>query len=158
MSTLQSLLDDYSVSHQNPLNKKIHKICVPLIEWSVLGLLCTIPTPAFFGAINWAHLFVAAALGYYARFKNLKVIIASILMMAPFWVYYSFNPPYLLETSIIVFVLAWIGQFYGHKVEGKKPSFFQDIFFLLIGPLWVAEAFLQTVNSSLVNKKTAVSN
>jgi uncharacterized membrane protein YGL010W len=39
--------------------------------------------------------------------------------------------------SAIVFVVAWIGQFYGHKVEGKKPSFLKDIQFLLIGPAWL---------------------
>lgn len=154
MAQLQSLLDQYSESHQNPLNQKIHKICVPLIEWSLLGVLCSIPTPSFLGQVNWAHLFVISALAYYATFKNFKVMISSLLLMAPFWIYLSFNPPYLLETSIVVFVLAWIGQFYGHKVEGKKPSFFTDIFFLLIGPLWVAEAFLRTFNRSLIYKKT----
>jgi len=39
--------------------------------------------------------------------------------------------------SLIIFVVAWIGQFYGHKVEGKKPSFLKDIQFLLIGPAWL---------------------
>jgi uncharacterized membrane protein YGL010W len=39
--------------------------------------------------------------------------------------------------SIIVFVVAWIGQFYGHKIEGKKPSFLKDIQFLMIGPAWL---------------------
>jgi uncharacterized membrane protein YGL010W len=39
--------------------------------------------------------------------------------------------------SLIIFFVAWIGQFYGHKVEGKKPSFLKDIQFLLIGPAWL---------------------
>lgn len=39
--------------------------------------------------------------------------------------------------SVIVFVIAWIGQFVGHQIEGKKPSFFKDLQFLLIGPLWL---------------------
>jgi uncharacterized membrane protein YGL010W len=39
--------------------------------------------------------------------------------------------------SVSVFVIAWIGQFVGHKIEGKKPSFFDDLRFLLIGPLFV---------------------
>ena len=39
--------------------------------------------------------------------------------------------------SLILFVLAWIGQFWGHKVEGQKPSFLEDIQFLLIGPAWL---------------------
>ena len=42
-----------------------------------------------------------------------------------------------LKTSLIIFVIAWIGQFIGHKIEGKKPSFFEDIQFLLIGPAWL---------------------
>ena len=46
---------------------------------------------------------------------------------------------------ISLFVLAWIGQFYGHKVEGKKPSFFKDLQFLLIGPLWCMDAYLGKV-------------
>ncbi len=149
MKQLNQLLDKYSESHQNPLNQKIHKVCVPLIEWSVLGLLWVIPVPEFFGDLRWTHLFVAVSLGFYARFKNFKVIMASIILMLPFWIYISVNPPYVLETSIIVFVLAWIGQFYGHKVEGKKPSFFEDLFFLLIGPLWVSEAFLRSRGRSL---------
>lgn len=100
--------------------------------------------------VSVADLFAAAALGYYVQFHNRKVLIGAILLLAPFWIYRAFNPPYMLETSIIVFVVAWIGQFWGHKIEGKKPSFFQDIFFLLIGPLWVIEAILRKRNKSLI--------
>jgi len=55
------------------------------------------------------------------------LVVASVISkLAPLWV-----------VCIAVFVLAWIGQFYGHKVEGKKPSFLKDIQFLLIGPAWL---------------------
>ena len=37
----------------------------------------------------------------------------------------------------VAFVLAWLGQFIGHLIEGKKPSFFKDLMFLLIGPAWL---------------------
>ena len=149
MASLTKLLDQYSESHQNSLNQKIHKVCVPLIEWSVLGILYAMPRPDFFGNLTWAHLIVAFALIYYSQFKNLKVIAATFVLMLPFWIYISLHPSYVMQTSLVVFVLAWIGQFYGHKIEGKKPSFFQDIFFLLIGPLWVAEAFLRRRGQSL---------
>ncbi len=49
------------------------------------------------------------------------------------------NTTNLFYTSLIIFAIAWIGQFYGHKVEGKKPSFIKDLQFLLIGPLWVIQ-------------------
>lgn len=50
----------------------------------------------------------------------------------------SVMPRYtVLPVSIALFVLAWMGQFVGHQIEGKKPSFFDDVRFLLIGPLFV---------------------
>ena len=149
MPSIAKLLDQYSESHQNPLNQKIHKVCVPLIEWSVLGILWAMPRPEFFGNLTWAHLIVGLALIYYAQFKNFKVIAATFILMLPFWIYISFHPLHIMQTSLVVFIVAWIGQFYGHKIEGKKPSFFQDLFFLLIGPLWVAEAFLRPRGRSL---------
>jgi uncharacterized membrane protein YGL010W len=39
--------------------------------------------------------------------------------------------------SIAIFVAAWIAQFVGHNIEGKKPSFLEDIQYLWIGPLFV---------------------
>ncbi len=48
---------------------------------------------------------------------------------------YTSLPLWLL--SVILFALAWVGQFYGHKVEGKKPSFLKDLQFLMIGPMWL---------------------
>lgn len=149
MQNLQHLLDQYGESHQNSLNQKIHKICVPLIEWSLLGLLWVIPQPEFFGNLHWTHVFVAFAFIYYAQFRNLKLILASLLLMLPFWIYISLKPAQIFETSLVIFIIAWFGQFYGHKVEGKKPSFFQDIFFLLIGPIWISEALLKKWGRSL---------
>ncbi len=45
--------------------------------------------------------------------------------------------------SLALFVLAWIGQFFGHKIEGKKPSFLKDIQFLMIGPAWLMSFIYQ---------------
>ena len=45
----------------------------------------------------------------------------------------------LWQSSLIIFVGAWIGQFYGHKLEGQKPSFLDDVKFLLIGPAWILD-------------------
>ncbi len=45
--------------------------------------------------------------------------------------------PALWVSCAVIFILSWIGQFYGHKVEGKKPSFLEDVKFLLIGPIWL---------------------
>ena len=43
----------------------------------------------------------------------------------------------LLFLYLGIFIVSWIGQFIGHKIEGQKPSFFDDLKFLLIGPAWL---------------------
>ncbi len=58
----------------------------------------------------------------------------AILMLA---ILAAMPPVTVLPLSIAVFVVSWIGQFIGHKIEGKKPSFLDDLRFLLVGPLFV---------------------
>jgi uncharacterized membrane protein YGL010W len=52
----------------------------------------------------------------------------------------------VFAVSLTIFVVAWIGQFIGHKIEGKKPSFFDDLRFLLIGPLFVLGFLYRRLN------------
>ncbi|WP_028101975.1 Mpo1 family 2-hydroxy fatty acid dioxygenase [Pseudoduganella violaceinigra] len=125
-----TLLSQYSESHLNPTNEAIHCVCVPLIVFSLLGLIWAIhPLLAVGGA--------AAAMVYY--FKLSRNFALGMLLMAGFMlvVLRALPPAAVLPLSIVIFVLAWIGQFIGHKIEGKKPSFFDDLRFLLIGPLFV---------------------
>ena len=145
MRTFNEWMSEYGVSHKNPTNQLIHKICVPLIMFSVIGLLWSISTPDFFSSIpylNWATLFVAGCLIFYLSLNFLMFLGMLILTGVMCWLCQQLNQMgALLWTSILVFVLSWIAQFYGHKIEGKKPSFFQDLAFLLIGPLWVLRFF-----------------
>lgn len=141
MTKLESLLQEYGESHDNPVNQKVHWLCVPLVEWSLLGFFWCLPTPEWMQAINWAHIVCFFALCYYLQFKSWKVVAAAFGIMLPFWIYISFHPPQVFATSVILFILARVGQLYGHKVEGKRPTFLRDIFFLLIGPLWVVHHF-----------------
>lgn len=133
MRNLESYLDEYSESHQNPINIKIHNICVPAILWSLLGFLSTVPMHNQFSA---AHLLALISLIFYSSFKNLRLIISMLLIVSISFISFEFIPSLRL-ISAIVFIIAWFGQFYGHNVEGKKPSFFKDLLFLLIGPVWV---------------------
>ncbi len=142
MRTLDQWLTEYAVSHRHPTNKKIHNICVPLIMLSLLGILWVIPTPAFmdFSAFaNWAIVFSLACLIFYFSLgvKTGAVMVAVLVPMALILYGIEAAGLPLLWISIGIFVISWVGQFIGHKIEGKKPSFFQDLQFLLIGPLWV---------------------
>ncbi len=141
MRTFNEWMAEYGVSHKNPTNQLIHKICVPLIMLTVIGFIKLIPTPEAFSSIpqlNWATIFVAGCLVFYLTLNFLMFIGMLILTGLMYAIVLQLESAgILLAFSIIVFVLSWIGQFYGHKIEGKKPSFLQDLAFLLIGPLWV---------------------
>ncbi|MDQ3142415.1 MAG: DUF962 domain-containing protein [Bacteroidota bacterium] len=143
MKSVHELLNIYGESHQNATNKFIHWICVPLIMLSLIGLLMCIPFPIDIPYLNWGTLALFAALVYYLRlsfqiFAGFVLIALIIIYVNNFII--SLSPsigwqPWMI--FLLIFVLAWIGQFYGHKIEGKKPSFFQDLQFLLIGPAWL---------------------
>ncbi len=146
MSKFQNLLDEYSESHQNQTNKLIHWICIPLIFWSIVALIYTIPNALLketFGnhfLANWAVIILIPVLLYYftlsATIAIGILIFVSICLFTSEFLFQNSNFP-LWATALIVFFVSWIGQFYGHKVEGRKPSFLKDIQFLLIGPAWL---------------------
>jgi uncharacterized membrane protein YGL010W len=146
MRTVTAWLDDYGSSHQNPTNKLLHWLCVPPIVLSVMGFLWALPIPASFSAaspwLNWATLATAAAVVYYFALSPALAAGALLAFLVLLAVTDSLAqlPWPLWLTSVVIFVVAWIGQFYGHAVEGKRPSFFKDLQFLLIGPLWLLAA------------------
>lgn len=146
MRKIDQLLGEYGESHQNETNKAIHWICVPLIFFSVLGMIASIPpgwVQSVLGAgnpyANWATVAVLLVVAYYVSLS-----IPLTIGMTAFCLLCLVIDRLILQTGlplwlicVVVFVGAWIGQFYGHKVEGKKPSFLKDAQFLLIGPAWL---------------------
>jgi uncharacterized membrane protein YGL010W len=144
MRTAAQWLDDYGDSHRNHANKALHWICVPVIAWCVLGLLWSLPFPTgirtLHPAANWGSVAVFAALIYYALLSIPLALGAAPLLIAFLWsidwVDRSSAVP-LWSICVSAFVVAWIGQFIGHAIEGKRPSFFKDVQFLMIGPLWL---------------------
>lgn len=141
MRSVDQWLTEYGESHRHPINKRLHWICVPIIVWSVIALLWSIPTASrWHELLNWGTFAVAAAVAFYAvlslplavgALPILLVMLASLPLiertaLAPVW-----------KIGAELFVAAWIGQFIGHRIEGKRPSFFKDIAYLLIGPLWL---------------------
>jgi uncharacterized membrane protein YGL010W len=132
----------YSGDHRNATNQLIHVVCVPAILWSVIALLWCIPAPGtLFRPGIWAGMAMfAATLFYYraSRKLGLGMIVTFVLMgLLTYALYESLGAMRLMWLAIAVFVVAWIGQFVGHKIEGRKPSFLTDLTYLLIGPAWV---------------------
>jgi uncharacterized membrane protein YGL010W len=146
MRSVADWLSEYGESHQNRTNKLLHWICVPPIVLALLGLLWCVPVPPALAALspwlNWATLAAAAALVYYFALSPslaLGALIAFIALLAIVRGLIHLPWP-LWASSLAIFVVAWIGQFIGHAIEGKRPSFFKDLQFLLIGPLWLVAA------------------
>lgn len=142
MPAIQQWLSEYGESHQNSTNKTIHWICVPAIFFAIVGLLYSIKLPFVITGhrINVAMIaFVLIIIYYFLLSKTLWVGMFLFglvcLLICHFIEVLSFMP--LWAFSLIIFAAAWIGQFYGHKIEGKKPSFLKDLQFLLIGPAWL---------------------
>jgi uncharacterized membrane protein YGL010W len=146
MRSVTDWLGEYGVSHQNPVNKLLHWICVPPIVLAVMGLLWSAPVPGVFADVspwlNWATLAAAAALLYYLLLSPALAVGVLIAFTALLLITQRLAqlPWPLWLTSVVIFIVAWIGQFVGHAVEGKRPSFFRDLQFLLIGPLWLLAA------------------
>ena len=136
---IHTLLSLYSESHRNHTNELIHIVCVPLIVFSLLGIIWAVHPLA-------AIIVAAASLYYYFQLSKpfaigmlaMATVMLALLALLP--------PATVLALSIAIFVLAWVGQFVGHQIEGKKPSFLDDLRFLLIGPLFVLSFLYRRFN------------
>jgi uncharacterized membrane protein YGL010W len=144
MRKIDLLLNEYGESHENRLNKLIHWICVPVIVWTVVALIWSIPFPWKIGSgivpVNWAVVALVLAQVYYfslSRRLGMGLLLYNLAMLWLTAVIEQASPWPLWQVALAVFVLAWIGQFIGHIFEGKRPSFFKDVQFLLIGPAWL---------------------
>ncbi|RZP21522.1 MAG: DUF962 domain-containing protein [Burkholderiaceae bacterium] len=131
MSVLTRLLESYEKNHQNPINEAIHIIAIPLIMFSILGM-----TAAF--DIFLEYILVGIVIIYYLKLSK----IAALLMLVWLLIYLGLVillKLYIIEISILLFAFGWILQFLGHFIEGKRPSFFEDLRYFLIGPLFVVQ-------------------
>ena len=135
--------DNYAADHQNPTNRLIHWVCVPAITWTVVALVWLIPVPGWLGRPGlWSVLamFLAFCFYYYRLSRRIGLAMAGAflsLALITDSLYRNIGTSGLLWLAIGVFVVAWIGQFIGHKIEGKRPSFLTDLQYLLIGPAWL---------------------
>jgi uncharacterized membrane protein YGL010W len=145
MKSLNVWLQEYGESHQNPTNKKVHFLCVPLIFFTIMALLYSLPIS--FANLGWIEINVATIIAvlvvvYYISlspilafgmflFTLLCLMVSNAILLA------TSSKQSLAIISLVLFILAWIIQIWGHKVEGKKPSFLKDLQFLMIGPAWV---------------------
>lgn len=151
---LKKLFDEYNQSHQNNANRYIHNIAVPIIYISILGLFWDLPWPKALSFTEWFNssaIAITVMLLFYA-FRSITLTIG-ILALSAIGIYGSLilqeQGQLVWLWSLVIFIIAWIAQFIGHAIEGKKPSFFKDLQFLLIGPGWVLAKLYKKLNIPL---------
>jgi len=130
MRKVDELFERYGESHRHPANEAIHWICVPLITWSIVAALWAVSPIAAYVGIGLAlafYVWLSPAIAIGMLVALTAVMIGSLTLLGGS----------TLVVAATVFVVAWVGQFIGHAIEGKKPSFFEDMKFLLIGPAWL---------------------
>lgn len=151
MRSEAEFLTEYAKSHRNRTNQIVHMICVPAIFLATLGLFWLVPVGRYLPGVSpelapWINLATVGAMPvllFYARLSSWSLITGGA------WLAVSFAIIVLLQQAgaplfglfLTIWVVAWAGQFWGHKVEGAKPSFADDLVFLLIGPLFVQQKF-----------------
>lgn len=151
MRKIDLFFAEYGESHKNATNKLIHWICVPLIFWTILGFVSLIPSPHFcashFGCISIVSIIAIVLVTlFYLRLSLLISFIMIFVMLLMEHFAYAVNIHFEKNSWIVylsIFIITWILQFVGHKIEGKKPSFLKDLQFLLIGPIWLLSFILK---------------
>jgi uncharacterized membrane protein YGL010W len=153
MRSIHDWFESYGADHKNPTNQLIHWLCVPAILWTVIALLWLLPVPASLGRPGlWCGLVMVAALSFYWRLSRplgaamIALFIGLALLTEA--LYRALGPSRLLWLAIGVFAVAWVGQFIGHRIEGRRPTFFTDLAYLLIGPAWLVAKLMRRIGAS----------
>ncbi|NCT67672.1 MAG: DUF962 domain-containing protein [Rhodanobacteraceae bacterium] len=148
MRSIDDWFDSYSRDHQHPTNRLIHWICVPAILWAVIAALWLVPVSPSIGRPGfWCGLVMVGALSFYWRLSRplgvAMLVVFVLLALLSEGLLRTLGPQRLLWLALGVFAAAWIGQFIGHLIEGRRPSFLTDLAYLLIGPAWLAGKVLR---------------
>ncbi|ROS05757.1 putative membrane protein YGL010W [Sinobacterium caligoides] len=150
MRSAESWFSEYGESHRNRVNQLIHKVAVPAIYFSIAGLLWALPQMSWmqpYAWLNWATLILVLVMVFYAtlglRFFVALLLFSLACVAAIAWL--AVETALLWQLSLAIFIVAWVLQFVGHKIEGVKPSFFKDILFLLVGPAWVFDGLWRAI-------------
>jgi len=148
------LFAEYAASHQHPSNQLINWVCIPMILFSVLGLLWSIPFPhlnflgRYNGFVNWASFFIAISGYYYYRlspvlsYMMILLVFALSLLVVQLEKWEAAGGPAVWLVCVITLLFAIGALFIGQKIEGKESSFKTNVKSVLIGPIWLLKLIL----------------
>ena len=142
MRDISALFSDYAAYHQTQGNKAFHRIGIPLIMLTLLGMLARVPIAPH---IDAAMLLIAAAEVVYF-ILDWRLGAAMLVVSIAFYFVGALLPMWI---NIVLFVAGWIFQFVGHSVyEKRQPAFLKNAMHLLVGPLWILNDLMPVVTTS----------
>jgi len=135
--TKTELYAEYGSYHADPRNRLCHAFGIPLIVLGVLGLLASVR----FGPIDLAIPVAVLVLIYYATVSPRGALVSLVLFAALYLVAVHLTWAW----SAAAFVVGWAFQLVGHRMEGNKPKFLENLTYLAIGPLYFFEETYQEI-------------
>jgi uncharacterized membrane protein YGL010W len=129
--TKAELFREYGAYHQDARNRICHMIGIPTI---VLGVMAMLHVRAV-GPTDLAVLAAIATLVYYAVIDLRGALVSTVAFAALYAVAMHLS----WQVGLGAFVLGWVFQLVGHRFEGSKPKFLENLVYLLIGPLYIFE-------------------
>ena len=139
MRSLEQQITQYAAYHRDRRNIATHFVGVPMIVFSVVLAL----VPWTIAGVNVALIAIGVAAVFYLILdRALGVAMLVFLFAFCYLVAVYFNARVdktgiVMIAALLLFVVGWAIQFAGHKYEGMKPAFSDDIIGLAIGPLFV---------------------
>ena len=138
MAAIQSLFADYAAYHRTKGNKWFHRLGIPMIMLTLIGMLARMSL----GPVDAAIVLIAASSIYYLTLEwrlGIGMLAVSVVM-------YFAGRALPMPVNVAIFVLGWIFQFVGHSVyEKNKPAFFRNFVHLLVGPMWILNDVIPVV-------------
>lgn len=134
MRDIATYFADYAAYHRTRGNKLFHRIGIPLIVLSGLGMLARVGAPVGGLRIDASMLLIAVSMVVYLALEWRL----ALLMLAVSIAFYFAGAALPMWVNVALFVLGWIFQFIGHSVyEHRQPAFLKNGLHLLVGPLWI---------------------
>ena len=129
--TKTELFREYGSYHKDTRNRLCHAIGIPLIVLGVMGMLSQVRV----GPVDLAALAAIATLVYYAVIDLRGALLSTVIFALLYWAGGHLS----WQVALGAFVLGWVFQLVGHRFEGSKPKFLENLVYLLIGPLFIFE-------------------
>ena len=142
MKSLKDLMASYSAYHRHPHNRLTHFIGVPVIMFALFFIMSYLRIVIGEVEVTFAMAFVFVVLAYYFLLDfTITTPLALVVAAMLFFAHDLSNRFTLWQGAALFFLMFVLGAFFqllGHKIEGRKPAFLDNVFQIFAAPLFLA--------------------